>query len=44
MEKIFKAPNGEILVARDEIQASAFLASGLEEVIEKPKKTAKTAE
>jgi hypothetical protein len=31
----FKAENGEILIARDEIQALAFKNVGLEEVVEK---------
>lgn len=39
---IFKAPNGEIIVALNEIQADAFRIAGLEEV--KATKKTKTAE
>lgn len=40
-EILFKAPNGETLVARDELQASAFISAGLEEVKETKKVTEK---
>lgn len=38
----FKAPNGELIIARDENQAAAFLNAGLEEV--KATKTASAKE
>lgn len=34
----FKAKNGEILIARDEVQAAAFKNAGLEQVESKEKK------
>lgn len=43
----FKAPNGETLIALDEVQAAAFEKAGLEVVVvkeEKPSKTKKEQE
>lgn len=38
MSKVFVAPNGEELIARDEIQEAAFKQAGLEEKAETKKK------
>lgn len=38
---VYKAENGEILIARDELQASAFEKAGLKRVEEEQKKKGK---
>lgn len=38
MSQAYKASNGEILVALDEVQAAAFEKAGLEKTDEKPKR------
>lgn len=44
MQQAYKAENGEILIALDEIQAAAFEKAGLVKTDEKPKRQPRSEE